>query len=167
MAAPTILQGDVRVMGEMDPVTIDYPAGSIVDADINANAAIGNAKQKHLHAATLHQTGTMVAGTHAVHCAYGALGVIKSVKAGSVTACTGNAAATVDVKINGTTCLTGTFALDSSNAAYTPEAGTIDTGADDVAADDVITVVVTVDAGTGALGTGLYVTVVVEEDGAP
>ena len=158
---------DLHIRGILSCDTLTIPAGTVLNAAVGNAAALAIAKQLHLHNVTYGQSGTMVAVTIPIHCSYGATGTIKAVKAGSIALCTGNAVATADVKINGTSCLTGVITLDSTNTARIAEAGTIDTAADDLIADDLVEVVVTVNAGTGALGTGLFVTVTIEEAGAP
>ena len=165
--AKVILTLDLHLRGTLSADKLTIPAQTIVNAAVDDAAALAVGKMLHLHSITYGQNGTMAAVTIPVHCTYGATGTIKAVKAGSIAPCTGNATATVDVKINGTTCLSSVITLDSTNTARVAEDGTIDTAADDLVEDDLVEIVVTVDAGTGALGTGLFATITVEEAGAP
>jgi hypothetical protein len=114
------------------------------------------------HNKTYRQNGNAAAATEVIHEARGTAGRIRAVRAGSVVAATGNSTATIDVRKNGTTVLSGTIVLDNANTAYVSEAGTLSVTS--LAAGDVLTVVITVSAGTGTLPTGLFVTVVVDED---
>ncbi len=160
------IEGDVQYTGNVRfDGTMILPANTIGDADVDSSDPLAHTKVDHQRAKTYGQSGTMAAATIPLACVYGATGMVLSVKAGSVALCTGNAKATIDVKKNGTTILTGTFDLDSGNTAYVAEAGTL-VASPTLAAGDVLTAVVTVDAGTGALGTGLFVTVVWWEDPA-
>jgi len=72
-----------------------------------------------------------------------------------ISVCTGNATVTVDVKKNGTTILSSTISLSSSQSNRDEVAGTLSVTS--MVAADILEVVVTVDVGTGALGTGLFV----------
>jgi len=86
-------------------------------------------------------------------------GDITGVSAFVDTACTGVETFTIDVFINGVSCLTAPFLVDSGDAARTAVAGAINVAADAVVATDVITVEVVYVAG-GATATGLCVSVV-------
>lgn len=86
-------------------------------------------------------------------------GDITGVTAFVDTACTGAETFTIDVFINGVSCLTAPFVVDSGDAARTAVAGAINVAADAVVATDVITVEVVYVAG-GGTATGLCVSVV-------
>jgi hypothetical protein len=126
-----------------------------------ANVSPG-ALDAHQHNKTYFQNGTAVAATVAIHEVRGTSGRIRAVRAGSVAIAVGDSTVTIDVKKNGVTILSGTIQLDNANVAYTSEAGTLSVTS--VAAGDVITVVQTVSAGTGTLPTGVWTTVVIDED---
>ena len=149
------IEGDLHITGALTMGELGIPDSTITNADVEADADIDASKLEHSHRGLHTQNGTAVAATEVMHVVYGATGTIKAVKAGSVVAATGNATMTVDVKKNGTTVLSAPIVLDSTNTAYIVEAGmpTVTT----LVAGDVLTAVVTVDAGTGALGTGLFV----------
>lgn len=74
-------------------------------------------------------------------------GLIRGVKAQAGAGAGSGESLTVDVKINGTSCLTGVITLDAA-AGTTVQDGTIDVAADDLAEDDIITVVFAYTAGT-------------------
>ncbi len=79
-----------------------------------------------------------------------------------LTTCVGDATITVDLKVNGVSVLTAAITLDNGQSARELVAGTIDT--DSLSADDVIEVAVTVNAGTGTLGKGVFAYVDLHED---
>lgn len=89
--------------------------------------------------------------------------VIKVASVAVVTAATEDAAGTVDVKVNGTSCLTGTLTVDATVAAYTKTDATLDATKVAVKPGDVITVVLTATAGGGALPINLTVDVSLDE----
>jgi hypothetical protein len=76
----------------------------------------------------------------------------------------GDATITVDLLLNGTSCLNDEVVLDSTNTARTIEAAVLETTT--LADGDVLEVTVAVDAGTGTLGTGLFTELVLIEDAA-
>jgi len=89
-------------------------------------------------------------------------GTIKQVDIGNITACVGSSAVTVDILVNGVSCLAAPVTLDSDTGARGTEVGTISSAT--VAADDVITAnIVTAASGTNALAIGVYAQVKVDE----
>lgn len=165
MPNPTSFGGDIRTPHGVYCKTFRSSDACLDDAMISESADIATTKVRHRYLRLLCQPNTSAtAETRVVHVAKVA-GVIKEVKAGSIAVAVGDSTVTVDVKINGVTALSGTIVLDSSNTAYTPELGTVNTAADDVAAEDVVTVVITISAGSGTLPTGVFVSVEVEEAG--
>jgi hypothetical protein len=152
-----------RIVGEqyfIDAVTfggdVVLPDGVVDAADVAAGAGIEASKLGHQHAITFAQGNTTIAAETRVIHVCGASGTMISFEAGSIGACTGNATITVDLKVNGSSKLSAVITLDSSNTARVAEAGTI--SAATLADGDVIEVVVAVNAGTGALGTGVFAT---------
>jgi len=141
----------------------NLPAASIGDSEIDATRPLSVNKVKHLLRVTESQSGTAAAQTKVIHVCGSAATVLR-VAAGSVTACSGNASISVDVRRNGTSILTTPIVLDSSVAAYTLVEGTLSTTS--LAADSVLTIVVTVAPGTGALGTGVFATIELVEESA-
>jgi len=164
MAEATTFPGDIRARGTVIAQAISITTASIDNSMVAANAAIATTKLRHRIHKTYGQSGTATAVTIPVHVAM-LPGTVLAVQAGAVVAATGDSTVTVDVKINGTSVLSSTIGLSSSDTAYIPVVGTVDTAADDLVADDVVTVVVSVSAGTGTLPTGLFVDIVLDEDG--
>ncbi len=163
MASTSSLLGDFICMGSWVFRYIVLPDGNVTDAKVAAAAGIAATKLEHQHRKTFAQSNTTAAAeTRVVHVVHGATGEIVAFEAGSIAACTGNATITVDLKKNGTSILDAAIVLDSTNTARVVEAATIDTAG--LVDGDVLEVVVAVDAGTGALGTGLFAEVVVHED---
>jgi len=77
-----------------------------------------------------------------------AAGKINSVKALAGTAAAAGESMTVDVRINGVSCLTSAITIDDSSGTSV-EDGAIDTAANTLAADDVVDIVRTYTAGGG------------------
>lgn len=151
--------GTIRFLG-----AVALPAGGIRDADVAATAGIAHTKLEHQRVVTYGQNGTAAAATVPIHCVYGATGDVLSVKAGSIAKCTGDSTISVDVKKNGTTILAAPIVLDVGNTARVAEAGTL-VASPTLAAGDLLEAVIAVTAGTSnALGTGLWVTVALNED---
>src|SRR5512146_2002606 len=100
MANPSVPQGDLIVYGTLSASTLDVPAGTLVDADVASNAAIGAAKIIHQFPIEYHQnSGADVAAATALLHVAKAAGTIVAVKVGPDTAPTGgDKAFTVDVK---------------------------------------------------------------------
>ena len=151
-----VFTGAVKFAG-----TVQLKAGCIRNTDIEATAGIGADKLEQPVYACYGQSGTAVAATVPIHTVVGVAGVIQSVKVGSIVACIGNAEITVDVKKNGTTVLNAPISLTVANTARVAVAGVLTVTT--LAAGDLLEVVVAVNAGTGTLGTGLFVQVKLRE----
>lgn len=159
----TRIESDVHVAGSLTCQTFGPPAASIDNAAIRPDAKIAASKLQHQHHCFYAQPNTTAtAETRAIYLVRGVTTNIVSVRAGSIGVCTGNATMTVDVRKNGATILASPITLNSSNSPRVSVAGTIATAAG--AANDLYEVVITVNAGTGTLGTGLFVMVRAEED---
>lgn len=142
---------------------IDYPAASIIDADVSAAAAIAASKCQRDITLVISQTGTVVTVTHLVHFCKGATGTIKRVTVSNVTACAGASTVTVDVEKNGVSILSAAQTLNSGTAAYSENIPTITTS--DLADGDYLEVVITANqSGTDALATGVMCQVELDED---
>ena len=83
------------------------------------------------------------------------LTLLAAAKVGAIVACIGDSTITVNLYKNGSTVLSAPVVLDNSNTAFAIEAGAISSAS--YSADDVFEVVVSVSAGTGTLGQGLFV----------
>lgn len=152
-----IVDGYLTVSGGMS-----LPAGAVTNTNIVGSAGISASKLQHSPRKGYAQPNTTATTeTRVIHVAFGA-GTILEFSAGSIVAATaGTNTTTVDLKKNGTTCLSSVITLDSANSAYVVEAGTLSVTS--LADGDVLTVVITATAGTGALPTGVFASVCVEE----
>jgi len=139
-------------------------AGCVADVHVAVDAAIAASKLQHQHRETCAQESgaTAAAETRVVHVVKGTAGQVRTFQAGCVTPCLGDATITMDLLKNGASILTAAISLTSAQAAYDLVAGTIDT--DTLEAGDVLEVAVTVNAGTGTLGVGVFCYVDLWED---
>jgi hypothetical protein len=152
----TVLQGSYHVAGGLSSDTFTPPAGSITNAAIPANAGITGDKTIRRVSANYSQAiGSVTAADGRVVHVAKAAGTILDFRAGSISLCTVDAVIHVDLKKNGTTVLTATIDLTSANTAYVAASATL-AATPTYVAGDVFTVVVTVAAGAGALGNGVF-----------
>jgi len=138
------------------------PAGAVSNDQVAAGAKIAASKLVHKHRKSYGQAGTAASETRAIHGVFGATGTVVAFKVGSITPCTGNATITVDLKKNGTSILASAITLDSTKSARTLYAASIASAG--LVVGDWLEVVVTANAGTGTLGTGLFWQVEIDED---
>jgi len=163
MGAPTRLEGDLYVNGNLSSKTATPAASSITNASIIAAAGIDATKVDHQHRLVFHQPNTTAtAETRVIYHCYGATGSVIAIYAGSIAIAVGAATVTVDLKKNGSSILTGVITLNSSNTARVAVAGTL-TGSTSLVAGDVLEVVTTATAGGGTIPTGLFVAITVNE----
>lgn len=164
MAIVQTTNGDVFIAGNLSARTMSIPADTIDDADIKAAADIAATKLEHQHQKGYAQESDTAAAAEdrVVHAVYGTAGTVVAFEVGVVVACIGDATITVDLHKNGASILTAAVVLDSGDAAYALVAGTIDTAA--LVDGDVLEVVITVNAGTGTLGKGVFASVIIRED---
>jgi hypothetical protein len=162
----TRIDSDVYVTGNISSQTLTIPAGTVKNADVSASAGIDATKLKHQHHINYSQDSAeeAAADERVVHTVYGTSGTIVAVQAGMVAAHAGNATATVDLHVNGSSVLSAAITLSSSQSAYELVSGTI--ADDSLSADDVLEIVVAANAGTGTLGDGVFASVVIREDAA-
>lgn len=153
-----VFRGDVTFTG-----TLTMPDGTVVDGDVAAAAGIAASKLEHDHRPIYSQESatTAAAETKVVHIAKGD-GTLNEFKAGCVVANIGAATVTVDLTVNGVSVLTAAIEIDSGDAAYALVEGAIDTTA--IETGDVIEVAVTVAAGGGTLGKGVFAYLDLDED---
>jgi hypothetical protein len=138
-------------------------AGSVMDADISPGASLDPTKMRHQYAPTYSQPlSTATTETRIIHVVKGATGSIVAFRAGSVTVAVGAATVTIDLKKNGTTCLSAVITLDTGNTVYVVEEAALSVTA--LAAGDVLSIVITATAGGGTLPTGVFAQVVTRED---
>jgi len=155
--------GDVVITGSIIGITgIAYPDGSIIDADINASAAISASKCQRSVVVLVSQAGTAVTSTHLVHFCKGTTGTIKQVTVSNITACAGASVVTVDVKKNAVTILSAVQTLDSTTAAYSENIPTISVSS--LADGNYLTVHITATAsGTDTLASGVMCQIEIDE----
>ena len=141
---------------------IILPGGCVGNNQIAAGAAIDAGKLTHQPRVGYSQESatTAAADTRVIAIARAA-GTLKGFSAGSVVANIGDSTFTVDLLKNGVSILTAPITIDSGDAAYALVAGAIDTVG--VVADDVLEVAVTVSAGTGTLGLGVFAELLLDE----
>jgi hypothetical protein len=165
VAEPTTFSTDVTVRGTLRATAVALPAACVGNANVNPSDPVESANLRHRHKAGFRQAhGTAAAAERrVVHRARGA-GTILAAAAGVSVACTGNATVSVDVLKNNVSVLSAPVVLDNTNAAYAAEAAAVATAA--YAAGDVIEQVVTVSAGTGVLGQGLFLDLDLDEGAA-
>ena len=165
------LAGDYQFLGAISAKTINQPLGSISDAEIQAGAPgnyIEASKVSHKHIKTFAQdfTTTAVAERRVVHVVHGATATVEQFQCGAAVAAIGGATATIDLKKNGTTILTGTISLTSATAAFASlfAAGFTSTA---LVAGDVLEIAITaVASGGGTLALGVFAQVTLYEDPA-
>lgn len=156
---------DLHIAGALSAESIDIPSGTVTNDDISASADIVTTKMQHQHQPVVKQPLTaMTAGTEVLHVTKGATGTIVDFRCGSITAAVGAATATVDLKKNGVSVLTGTITLNNANTAYVPVNGTL--SGTSLVVGDVLTVVTTATAGGGTLPTGFFATATIREKAA-
>ena len=132
---------------------VTLPNGAVTNVMIQAGADIDASK---IEAFWSHSDGIAGAATTQTRViAIGkAVGTLIHFRVTQVSACTGAATVTVDLKKNGTTVLDAVITLNAATAAYAVQDAVFDD--DDIAEDDVFAVVVTVTAtGTDTAATGI------------
>ncbi len=120
MATSTI-SGDVVIRGNLHPTSFTPPALCIGDDAVENAAGIAADKLEHQHVKTmwLSDHATDFAATRRVlHCVYGATADLIEFSAGSTVLAGATTTVTLDLLKNGTTVLTTTVTLDSTNTAY-------------------------------------------------
>jgi hypothetical protein len=166
MANVVRIEGDAYVAGSLTARTNTPSDLAVTNAHISATAAIEASKLQHQFKKVVSQdenTNAFDEG-YVIHVVHGTTGTVTAFQAGSVARATGTDTCTVDLHKDGASILTGLITLDSANAHYTPEAGTINSGA--VVAGDVLEVIFDATAGDGTLPTGVYASMVIVEDAA-
>lgn len=161
MPALNVINGDLQVRGHLAPNSMSLPASAVTNASVAADAAIDVSKLKHEHRARLSQgVAANATAQNEVRYVARAAGTVEEFVAGLVTPPNtatggGGRSATVDLKKNGTTVLSGVITLDSTNVAYVVEAGTI--SVIPYVAGDVFTIEVALGGGsTGTHVVGLF-----------
>ncbi len=164
----SIQDGDLRVNGAFSAKSINYPANSIGNSDIEQDAGIEATKVIHQHAIHYDQAAgsDVVAQTRLVHTFRAAATIVAVDVVTSTAPNGGDKALTVDVKLGNestafATILTGVITVDDSHANREVVAGVVNTTV--AAAGDTLEIVVAVTGSTGSQGQGLCVTVWIRE----
>jgi hypothetical protein len=154
---PTTLQGNLIINGRVTPKELDYPVGSLTNAGLSPSADLETHKMRHQYRGVhADKSGTTTAAFSAVLFHAHGTGELKGFRVGNIAPCIGDSTITVDLKKNGSTVLSSTVVLDNANTARVAEIATVNPSLIAYAANDVFEMVVTVSAGTGTLGTGLF-----------
>lgn len=162
-----VIPNNVAVLGNLSAPTMSIPAAAVKNAQVASDASIGAEKLRHRFRPVFAQEGatTAAAEKRMVHHVVGATAIINSVKVGAAVSCIGDSTITVDVKKNspsGTSVLSAPITLDSASTAHLSVDATI--SLPNLVTTDKLYVVVTVSAGTGTLGKGVYCAIEVDED---
>ncbi len=168
------LEGDQYINGNLNSKTLTIPAGTILNAAIGAGAAIATAKMLHRHAINYkQQDGANVTDTTGEGCPVficRTAGALVAIEASCPDAPTGTGTVTIDLKKAedggglGATFLTAVITIDSGNADYSIEAGTLANST--LAAGDVLMIIVDETDGDTDPPQGLIVTITVDMDPA-
>lgn len=160
------IEGNLHVNGQLSAVTMPLATGAVSRNDQVATTGdpIDATKLEHRHTITVplsdHATDSAVVRKVA-HVVQGATADIVSFEAGVTVAATSTGVCAVDLKVNGSTVLTGTITLDSGNAAFSQEAapGFTDTT---LVAGDVVEISIESTSGSNK-PKGVHATVVIDE----
>lgn len=117
------INGDTYVSGTLTAQSLVPSAGSVRDASVASDAAIGGEKLEHDVFVTYSQDSTTDATVErrCIHRVMGATATILSFHVWSVTAAVSSGNAVIDLLKNGTTILSVTITLDNVNTAYVSE----------------------------------------------
>jgi hypothetical protein len=158
------LEGDVYINGTLSAKNFNPPDNSItrqeqVAAGINLDASKVEHRYVKTEALTDHATDSAVV-RRVVHVVQGATATIQSFSAGVTVAATSTGVCAVDLKVNGSSVLSATITLDSANAAFSQEAGTLADA--DLVAGDVVEISIDSTSGSNK-PKGVNATVVIDE----
>jgi hypothetical protein len=135
-------ESDYLVPGTLTVGTsVNLPAGSLQNTDIEASAGIDASKLDHYETVAAFLAGQ--AASQTIQAFYApAAGTLRSTfHAGSVTPCSGAAEVEVDLQVDGVSVLASVITLDSTNSARVAEQGTVQTAS--VSAGSLVEVVLT------------------------
>lgn len=147
------IDDNLHVAGRLSCTELSIPAATVVDSlNLEFRRVITYSQAN----------GAASDETRVIHNVCGTTGTIVGFKAGSIAKAVGDSTVTVDLKKNGTTVLSGVITLDNANTAYLAESGTVTSAG--LAVGDTLTIVIDATIGTGTLPTGVFVTLVLDED---
>lgn len=158
------IEGPLHVNGTLSASSFNPPDNIITrNAQIAAGVNLDADKVEHRYtittALTDHATDSAVV-RKVVHVVKGTTASIVSFVAGVTVAATSTGECDVDLKVNGTSVLSADIKLDSGNAAFSQEAGTVTDP--DLVAGDVVEISIDATAGSDK-PKGVNATVVIDE----
>jgi hypothetical protein len=155
------VSGDARFGG-----SVALSDNSLINSNWNPVSPLAATNQQHQYAQRHAQAhGTSASGERrTIHIAHGS-GNLVAVKVSQSAAAIGDSTATVTVLKNGTSVLSTVVTIDSGDAAFTVQSGTI-VGNGSYAAGDVFEVSINVTAGTGTLPQGVSCEAIFRETAA-
>lgn len=156
------IDGDLNVVGHLTCSTLNVPAGTIDNADVNGSAGIAATKIQKPRLLRYSASGTAATATVPIYECRGATATVQSLRCGSIAAAIGDSTVTVDLKKNGSTILSGVVTLDNANTARVSEAAAF--ASTSLVVGDWLELVITATIGTGTLPTGLFVQCEIFED---
>lgn len=162
--------GDAVITGTLTVGSIVPGAGDISNSHIAAAAAIDRSKLIHEHRPPYAQPdANVVAERMVIHTVRGPsnavvkeFGALLATQIPDTAPGSSGRTATIDLLKNGSSILTATIQLDSTNTLRTIELGTLTAGAT-LAQGDVLEVNVTIGGSVGTNPKGLFVSTVIEE----
>lgn len=163
MAEALRVAGDLIVLGAiLGPTEIDYPGGSIVNADVSGSAAIAASKCQRSLSIPICQVSTAADETRFARVIRGATGTLRDFRGGCFEASIGASVVTLDLKKNGASVLASVVTLNVSTGTGTVP-GVITIPA--VVVGDILTVVINGEwSGSDALAKGVWAQVELDED---
>lgn len=117
------IDGNTYINGNLSARSMSMPAGTVTDAGVNAAAAVQATKLLHQYEVVYSQDSSTDATVErrVIHIVKGATATLAEFAAGSVSLASAGGNAVVDLLKNGSTVLTGTITLDSTNTVYVLE----------------------------------------------
>jgi hypothetical protein len=117
--------GNLHVTGTLTAEHMVLSSGAVTDDSVLTGANVAATKLEHqhviTHALTAHAADA-AAAREVIHVVWGATATVIGFAAGSTVAATSTGTATVTLKKNGSTILSGSIVLDSANTAFILEA---------------------------------------------
>lgn len=163
---PSTVQGDLLVTGTLTPANLAIPANSVGNSQIKAGAPANYIDSSKLGSRVwksyAQPNTTATSETTTLHFVNGATGTVIKFQAGTIGVCSGAATITIDLKKNGSSILSAVITLDNSATARAAVNASIASAG--LVAGDWLEAVVVATAGGGTIGTGLFVSLGLNED---
>lgn len=158
MSAPSVIQGNMHVVGQLSASTMALPASAVSNNNVANQAGIDATKVIHQHHRNL-QRSVPVGEEATVHLAY-AQGEIIQFSVQCRTAPASGKSYKVDLEVNGVSVLTAPITITNATTPLARQAATLATP--DYAAEDVFSILIT-DVAGGTLGTDLLCDLILRE----